>query len=90
MKKYLVILIFGSVFACTTKSPFDPTSYVDPQIGSVHGRWFFYTPAALPFGMAKLPPPTPMHTIAQARGCLADTMTGTSLSKVLATFMNSK
>ncbi|RUA09577.1 MAG: glycoside hydrolase family 92 protein, partial [Flavobacteriia bacterium] len=32
--------------------------YVDPQIGSVHGRWFFYTPAALPFGMAKLAPHT--------------------------------
>jgi predicted alpha-1,2-mannosidase len=31
---------------------------VDPQIGSVHGRWFFYTPAALPFGMAKLAPHT--------------------------------
>lgn len=35
-----------------------PVDYVDPQIGSVHGRWFFYTPAALPFGMAKLAPTT--------------------------------
>ncbi len=34
------------------------TQYVDPQIGSVHGRWFFYTPAARPFGMAKLAPST--------------------------------
>ncbi|GAA3561810.1 GH92 family glycosyl hydrolase [Snuella lapsa] len=34
------------------------TQYVDPQIGSVHGRWFFYTPAARPFGMAKLAPHT--------------------------------
>ncbi|WP_038262599.1 GH92 family glycosyl hydrolase [Zhouia amylolytica] len=34
------------------------THYVDPQIGSVHGRWFFYTPAARPFGMAKLAPHT--------------------------------
>lgn len=32
----------------------DVVQYVDPQIGSVHGRWFFYTPAARPFGMAKL------------------------------------
>ncbi len=32
--------------------------YVDPQIGSVHGRWFFYTPAARPFAMAKLAPHT--------------------------------
>lgn len=35
-----------------------PVDWVDPQIGSVHGRWFFYTPAALPFGMAKLAPTT--------------------------------
>ena len=34
------------------------TQYVDPQIGSVHGRWFFYTPVAHPFGMAKLAPHT--------------------------------
>ncbi len=32
--------------------------YVDPGIGSVHGRWFFYTPASTPFGMAKLAPHT--------------------------------
>ncbi|WP_210416862.1 GH92 family glycosyl hydrolase [Echinicola soli] len=31
---------------------------VDPNIGSVHSRWFFYTPGALPFGMAKLGPST--------------------------------
>lgn len=37
---------------------YNATQYVDPQIGSVHGRWFFYTPAALPFGMAKLAPHT--------------------------------
>lgn len=48
--------------ACSQEPPlenaFNPTGYVDPQIGSVHGRWFFYTPAALPFGMAKLAPHT--------------------------------
>jgi predicted alpha-1,2-mannosidase len=37
---------------------FRAAELVDPQIGSVHGRWFFYTPAALPFGMAKLAPHT--------------------------------
>ena len=42
---------------------FQAAKLVDPQIGSVHGRWFFYTPAALPFGMAKLAP----HT--DAYGC---------------------
>src|SRR5690606_18496568 len=34
------------------------TDYVNPNIGSVHSRWFFYTPAAVPFGMAKLGPST--------------------------------
>lgn len=28
-------------------------SYVDPNIGTAHSRWFFHTPAANPFGMAK-------------------------------------
>ena len=28
-------------------------SDVDPNIGAAHSRWFFYTPAANPFGMAK-------------------------------------
>ena len=32
--------------------------YVDPNIGTAHSRWFFYTPAAMPFGMAKLAPST--------------------------------
>lgn len=33
-------------------------AYVDPNIGTAHSRWFFYTPAAVPFGMAKLGPST--------------------------------
>jgi len=48
-------------FSCTTpekETEFHAVQYVDPQLGSVHGRWFFYTPAALPFGMAKLAPHT--------------------------------
>ncbi len=35
--------------------------YVDPDIGTAHSRWFFYTPAALPYGMAKLAPSTNGH-----------------------------
>ena len=35
--------------------------YVDPNIGTAHSRWFFYTPAALPHGMAKLAPSTNGH-----------------------------
>ncbi len=37
------------------------TQYVDPQIGTAHSRWFFYTPAAVPFGMAKPAPTTDGH-----------------------------
>ncbi len=36
----------------------DFTRYVNPNIGSIHSRWFFYTPGAVPFGMAKLAPST--------------------------------
>lgn len=35
--------------------------YVNPNIGTAHCRWFFYTPAAVPFGMAKLAPSTDAH-----------------------------
>ncbi|NEW81558.1 MAG: glycoside hydrolase family 92 protein [Mariniphaga sp.] len=51
--------LIGILASCSVeKKPFNPSAYVDPQIGSVHGRWFFYTPACLPFGMAKLAPHT--------------------------------
>ncbi len=43
-----------------THSP-EPIDYVNPNIGSTHSRWFFYTPAAMPFGMAKLGPSTNGH-----------------------------
>ncbi len=53
-----VVLLLCSVAALGQKRPID---YVNPNIGSVHSRWFFYTPAALPFGMAKLAPSTDGH-----------------------------
>ncbi len=60
--KQLFIFVSMLLFLCacqkTEKVEFNAVQYVDPQIGSVHGRWFFYTPAALPFGMAKLAPHT--------------------------------
>ncbi|MCC6288346.1 MAG: GH92 family glycosyl hydrolase [Chitinophagaceae bacterium] len=56
---FLLFVVFSSAsFAQQLHKQFEPTAWVDPQIGSVHGRWFFYTPAALPFGMAKLAPHT--------------------------------
>ncbi|QRR01328.1 glycoside hydrolase family 92 protein [Dyadobacter sandarakinus] len=39
----------------------DVLKYVDPDIGTAHSRWFFYTPAAVPYGMAKLAPSTNAH-----------------------------
>ena len=39
----------------------DILKYVNPNIGTAHSRWFFYTPAALPHGMAKLAPSTNGH-----------------------------
>src|SRR5690554_4754575 len=38
-----------------------PSEWVDPMIGTAHSRWFFFTPAALPFGMAKPAPSTDAH-----------------------------
>ena len=38
--------------SCGSKE--DYSKYVNPNIGTVHSRWFVYTPAAVPFGMAKL------------------------------------
>ncbi len=59
MKVRILLLIFITILpSCRQTSIFNPVDYVDPQIGSVHGRWFFYTPAARPFGMAKLAPHT--------------------------------
>ncbi len=46
--------------SCRVSSP-DVIKYVDPGIGTAHSRWFFYTPAALPHGMAKLAPSTNGH-----------------------------
>ena len=63
MKRFVLpVLSLTMLLCCTQKiipqKEFNAVQYVDPQIGSVHGRWFFYTPAALPFGMAKLAPHT--------------------------------
>lgn len=45
----------------TTTKQLDLIKYVDPNIGTAHSRWFFYTPASLPFGMAKPAPSTNSH-----------------------------
>lgn len=59
-KKIIFILFVFVVFFRTTgiTQDSDFTRYVKPNIGTTHSRWFFYTPAAVPFGMAKLAPST--------------------------------
>lgn len=52
MMKKLFILLLGVLAACSSRE--DVLDYVNPNIGTVHSRWFVYTPAAVPFGMAKL------------------------------------
>ena len=57
--RIIVFTLISVLISCSgERPPVDLTGYADPQIGSVHGRWFFYTPAAVPFGMAKLAPHT--------------------------------
>ncbi|OHB82849.1 MAG: hypothetical protein A2V98_14685 [Planctomycetes bacterium RBG_16_64_12] len=36
----------------------DPVDWVDPFIGTQSARWFFFAPAAAPFGLVKLAPDT--------------------------------
>jgi predicted alpha-1,2-mannosidase len=62
--KYLSLITLCCIFFenCapdqSNRTEEDFTQYVNPNIGTVHSRWFFYTPASLPFGMAKLAPST--------------------------------
>jgi len=59
LKTTLVLLSF-SLASCSVKQE-NVLKYVDPNIGTAHSRWFFYTPAAVPYGMAKLAPSTNGH-----------------------------
>src|SRR5690606_12234306 len=67
MRNLLYLLIIPLIFtgSCREFIPgqknadsLSPLDYVNPNIGVAHSRWFFYTPAAFPFGMAKLGPST--------------------------------
>lgn len=59
MNKFLSALVVLSLFSCDAKNGL--SEYVDPFIGTAHSRWFFFTPAAVPFGMAKPAPTTDGH-----------------------------
>ncbi len=58
-KKWPIFLLAITILTgCESSKTPDPIKYVNPNIGADHSRWFFYTPAAEPFGMAKLGPST--------------------------------
>ena len=64
MKRLCFLVICMSIImGCSTSTSNTKAlvDYVDPNIGTAHCRWFFYTPAAIPFGMAKLAPSTDAH-----------------------------
>ena len=64
MKRLCFLVICMSfIMGCSTSTSSTKAlvDYVDPNIGTAHCRWFFYTPAAIPFGMAKLAPSTDAH-----------------------------
>ena len=48
-----------ALLSCSTEESL--VSYVNPTIGTAHSRWFFFTPASVPFGMAKPAPTTDGH-----------------------------
>lgn len=54
MKKILTLAAAFLMTGCCCQQAEDPTQWVNPNIGTVHSRWFVYTPASMPFGMAKL------------------------------------
>ena len=55
-KRTLAAVLAGATLlaGCGSVSNEDFSKYVNPNLGTVHSRWFFYTPAAVPFGLAKL------------------------------------
>ena len=57
-EKLCAILLTIVMCACSQSATIDVAQYVNPNLGTIHSRWFFYTPAAEPFGMAKLGPST--------------------------------
>ena len=59
--RFILFFIIGAVLSAQGREIKRPIDYVDPNIGTAHCRWFFYTPAAVPFGMAKLAPSTDAH-----------------------------
>ncbi|MCG2462791.1 GH92 family glycosyl hydrolase [Flavobacteriaceae bacterium F89] len=61
---HVLLFLISILIGCRDTAPIKPikkenlSQYVNPNIGTAHSRWFFYTPASVPFGMAKLAPST--------------------------------
>lgn len=53
MKKFLILAVC-LLTATVTMAEEDLLQYVHPTLGTAHSRWFVFTPASMPFGMAKL------------------------------------
>lgn len=53
MKKFLILAVC-LLTATVTMAEVDLLQYVHPTLGTAHSRWFVFTPASMPFGMAKL------------------------------------
>ena len=51
IRKYIWVVLCIGLLGQSRAENLKPIDYVNPNIGSVHSRWFFYTPAAEPFGM---------------------------------------
>jgi len=56
-----LMLSLGLAHAGAIAAEKTPLQLVDPSIGTTHCRWFFFTPGARPFGMAKPGPCTDAH-----------------------------
>uniref|UniRef100_UPI004026155C GH92 family glycosyl hydrolase n=1 Tax=Candidatus Cryptobacteroides bacterium TaxID=3085639 RepID=UPI004026155C len=55
MKKFFTLILgAAALVSCSSGVNEEILGYVNPNIGTVHSRWFVYTPASVPFGMAKL------------------------------------
>ena len=57
-KRIISSIVFLACLCSCFQAEKQPVDWVDVQLGATHCRWFFYTPAARPFGMAKLAPTT--------------------------------
>lgn len=60
LQKSFIVILAALLPVCVAAQE-NFLKYVNPDIGTAHSRWFFYTPAAVPYGMAKLAPSTNGH-----------------------------